>query len=111
MSGTRLSGRRKLVGVKDHLDVDHRPGVYLFYKTWDGPPRYVGRSGASLYGRIRGRGYTYYQFKHCRSDYDAYKWECRYWHLYEDSLVNSRANGGRHPAHPQGTFHYCPVCD
>jgi hypothetical protein len=92
-------------------DVYDTPGVYILHRRIDGSPRYVGRSGSRVYARLRGREYTYYQFKPCRSDYDAYKWECRYWHKYNDTLDNGWANGGNHPAGPAGSNHRCPVCE
>jgi hypothetical protein len=111
MKGTRLSGRRRVDEVSWHYDVSDEPGVYVFFQTYNGPPRYVGRSGSRLFSRIRSREYIYYAFKCCRSDYDAYKWECIYWHNHQDTLDNSSLNGGNHPARPRGSNHRCPVCE
>ena len=36
--------RRPLRDISWDWDMDRLPGVYLFYKTLIGPPRYVGRS-------------------------------------------------------------------
>jgi hypothetical protein len=109
VKGTRLTGRRRVDEIYWH-DVYDTPGVYVLYKTINGPPKYVGRSGSRVYSRLRGREYTYYQFKPCWSDYDAYKWECRYWHNHQETLDNARRNAGHHPACPRGVAHYCPVC-
>ena len=115
MQGTRLSGRRRMDEIYEHADVNDGPGVYVFYQTCDGPPRYVGRT-INLRQRLRhsnrgfrDRGYTYYAFKQCSSDYDAFKWECRYWHEHQEDLDNVNSNGGNHPARPGN--HRCPVCD
>lgn len=110
MPCTRLSGMRYLDEVYFHEDVDHEPGVYIFYKTNTAPPRYVGRADTSLYNRIRERNYRYYKCKHCDTDIDAYHWECKYWHDYQDTIDNSYAKGGNHPAKPTGIDTYCRIC-
>lgn len=107
MSYNRLSGFRYIDEIRDHYDVFDRPGAYVFYKTVTGPPRYVGRSDFNLYKRIRGRDweYLYYRFKHCRNDYSAYRWECKYYHRFYYDLRNKI-----HPRKPTGSSIQCPVC-
>ena len=111
MSGNKLSGMRRVDEVYFHKDVDHEAGVYIFYRTQNGPPRYVGRADTSLYRRIRGRDYLYYKYKHCKTEVAAYRWECKYWHRYQNSIENSYNNSGNHPAKPVGKNVTCPECD
>ncbi len=110
MSTNRLSGMRYRDEVYFHEDVGSHPGAYVFYKTISGPPRYVGRSDGNLYGRIRGRYYKYYRYRYCKTDKTAYYWECRYWHRYQDTIDNSFANGGNHPAKPAYLDAVCHKC-
>jgi hypothetical protein len=105
-----LRGKRHLDEVVFHRDVAHEPGVYIFYRTFNGPERYVGRTDTSLFNRIRGRNYRYYKYKHCDSDIEAYDWECKYWHDFQDTIDNSFINGGNHPAKPVDTNIYCTEC-
>ena len=104
MARDRLSRYRRIDEINWH-PVEHEPGVYLFYRSIDGPVRYVGRSDASLYNRIRGREYLYYRYKHCPDHEDAYYWECQYYHRYADTIENRN-----HPAKPWYSNITCPVC-
>lgn len=105
MARERLSGLRRI----DELswqDVEDEPGVYLFYKTINGPCRYVGRADTSLRRRIAGRQYTYYRYKHTDDEVEAYYWECVYFHRFGDTIDNKN-----HPARPLGEYSLeCPVC-
>ncbi|MFA5032890.1 MAG: hypothetical protein WC614_07715 [bacterium] len=113
MSYNRLSRLNFLDMIYWDENVVDIPGVYIFYKTKSGPPRYVGRADTNLYRRMKGRHweYKYYRFKHCETEQDAYHWECIYWHKYQDTIDNSRQNGGNHPANPKWKNIYCPICD
>lgn len=82
------------------------PGVYLFYSTYTGPPRYVGRSDTDLARRMQNRGFQYYRFKHCYSPAEAYRWECLYWHQHWPTIIYN----SNHPARPAGLDTACPVC-
>ena len=107
MARGKLSGLRRIDQIIWH-GVGHEPGVYLFYKTQNGPCRYVGRSDTSLRNRIAGRDYRYYQYKHTDDDIEAYNWECKYFHKFEGTLDNRN-----HPAKPSNLWYYdlrCPVC-
>ena len=108
MAEHRLSRRRRVDEIF-WSDVNNRPGVYLFFKTINGPPRSVGRSDTDLYRRVSGRPYRYYQYKHTNDDIDAYEWECEYYHRYFKSIKNENIN---HPAKPSGLKGsvVCPVC-
>lgn len=108
---TESEGRWRL-GRVWHIDdlvydvrLGREPGVYLFYRTYVGPPRYVGRSDTDLHRRMRNRPYVYYQFKPCASPADAYRWECLYYHRYYDTLDNRI-----HPARPAAERAICPIC-
>ncbi|KAF5424776.1 MAG: hypothetical protein C5S44_01090 [Candidatus Methanocomedens sp.] len=105
MANSRLSRLRRVDELYDHEDVINGPGVYLFYKTYNGPVRYVGRSDSNLYSRIRGRNYTYYKFKHIRSPKKAYEWECHYYHKFYDTIENMN-----HPACPPSSGLCCHMC-
>ncbi len=111
MTGYRkLSPRRRIDEIHNHNDVRCEPGVYILYKTIDGPPRYVGRSDSNIIERLEKHDdYVYYQYKNCSIE-DAYYWECRYWHKYQDDLDNSIKNGGIHPDEPDGIDIPCHVC-
>ena len=107
MARYRLSGLRRVDAIYWH-DVRNVPGVYLFYMTKGGPVRYVGRSDRNLYGRINGRSYRYYKYKHTGSDIEAYDWECKYLHDHWDTIDNIN-----HPATPRGLKNRiaCEFCD
>ena len=105
MAWDRLSSYHRVDEIYDH-DVEDEPRVYQFFKTISGPVRYVGRSGSSLYNRIRGREYVYYRYKHCYDDEEAYYWECEYYHRYEDTIDN-----WNHPAKPSYSNSQCHICD
>ena len=123
---TRLGAIRRLDEIDDHYGagiIGDYPGVYVFYQQqYEGRPplpRYVGRSGSSVYRRIRGRfrthrdgGYTYYSFKPCNGDYAAYKWECRYYHRHKRRQDGGTLDNINHPAMPSDSSvnHYCPIC-
>jgi excinuclease UvrABC nuclease subunit len=94
MAWGKLSGLRRIDEIYWH-DVENEPGVYLFYRTINGPPRYVGRSDTSLRNRISRRDYLYYKYKHCQNVAEAYHWECEYFHIFETTIENLN-----HPAKP-----------
>ncbi len=108
-----LSVIRKLLDVSYDKRIKDSPGVYVLFRTIDGPERYVGRSDTSLRNRLithrNNNNYKYYRFKNC-SLKDTYIWECKYWHKFQDTIDNSQANGGSHPAAPNGKNWYCPIC-
>ena len=107
-----LKGQRILSDIYIDFEVLREPGVYILYKTKTGPPRYVGRSDGSLYERLKqhlNEPYKYYRFKQCTTKKDAFEWECKYWHKFQDSIDNSEVNWGNHPARPKNTSYYCPV--
>jgi hypothetical protein len=108
-----ISGKRELYDVNYDNDVKNRKGVYILYKTISGPPRYVGRSDTGLKTRLNDHNsegkYKYYSFKNC-SLKDAYIWECRYWHKYQNTIDNSLLKGGKHPATPTDKNWGCPIC-
>ena len=110
---SNLSGLKKLLEVSTNYRLEDRPGVYLLYKSVNGPVRYVGRSDTSLRSRLKwhrtNNEYKYYRFKHC-SLKEAYEWECKYWHKYKDTIDNSSDKYGIHPASPNGKYWTCPVC-
>lgn len=110
MPNFKLGGLRRIDELIDDDTIQHQPGVYLLYRTYDGPVRYVGRSDNSLINRIYGREYVYYQYKHCSSPTQAYYWECRYWHEYQDTIENSAYNRGKHPSRPEGSNRRCRYC-
>ena len=111
---SRLKGPRKLSNIGDDFDMLYEPGVYILYLTISGPPRYVGRSYNSLYERLRiylNIGYyKFYKFNQCTSVKDAFTWECKIWHKYQESIDNSYRNWGIHPVRPNNTNLRCPVC-
>ena len=102
---SNLSGIRKLSDVSYDDSIKNRPGVYILFRTMNGPERYVGRSDTSLKNRLithkSKNDYKYYRFKNC-SLKEVYEWECKYWHKYQDTIDNSYSNGGSHPAAPNG---------
>lgn len=105
MAWDRLSGLHRIDEIIWE-DIEDEPGVYLFYKTWDGPCRYVGRSDTNLRRRIAGRPYKYFRYKHTSDEIEAYSWECQYYHRYIDTIDNIN-----HPGKPWGyTGLECPVC-
>lgn len=106
MARARISGLRKIDDIR-WSDVEDEPGVYLFYRRRHGPVRYVGRSDTSLYRRISGRPFTYYRYKHCDNDVEAYKWECTYYHRHYVEIGRHNQN---HPAKPKG-LKYAIKCD
>jgi hypothetical protein len=108
MADIRLSRLHRIDEIGD--EIRHSPGVYLFYETNGGPVRYVGRSDSSLLNRIANRDYRYFKCKHCSSAIQAYIEECDYWHKHQNTIDNSAANGGNHPARSEGSNRKCPVC-
>ena len=107
----RLSGMKHFIEIIDDLKVDHGAGVYILYLTRNGPPRYVGRSDKSLYNRLKDeKDFKYYRIKQCRNKIEAYKWECKYWHKYQNSIENSYKRRRNHPAKPARLNVRCPVC-
>lgn len=105
MAWDRLSGLHRI----DELvwdNIEDEPGVYLFYRTINGPCRYVGRSDTSLRQRIARRPYKYFQYKHTYDEGDAYYWECEYFHRYRTTIENVN-----HPAKPWGYSDIeCHIC-
>ena len=100
-----LSGLHRIDELYDQ-PVEDEPGVYLFYKTLNGPVRYVGRADTKLRRRIAYRGYTYFRYKHIYDETEAYHWECVYFHRFEDTIENIN-----HPARPWGYDELeCPCC-
>ncbi len=102
----RLKEVRRLRQLEQHIDVEDKPGVYLFLNAMNGLVLYVGRSDKSLRRRIKNRGYTYYTFIHCDTVHEAYGLECRLFHEY------CPLNNKIHPATPKGfnLVSPCPVC-
>lgn len=105
MAWDRLSGLHRIDELYEE-SVEDEPGVYLFYRTREGPVRYVGRADTSLRRRIAGRPYTYFRYKHADDEVEAYYWECRYFHQFRDTIENER-----HPRKPDGYYDLeCPIC-
>ncbi len=82
-------------------------GVYILSK--DGKkPYYVGRSDNNLKVRIlqsaKERKCSYFWAKETSSPMQAYKLECKYYHKYEEIVVNEI-----HPDVPDGTNWRCPI--
>jgi hypothetical protein len=82
-------------------------GVYILSKTGK-KPHYVGRSDNDLKGRIlrsvKEKRCSYFWAQETSSPMQAYKLECKYYHKYEEIVVNEI-----HPDVPDGTNWRCPV--
>jgi hypothetical protein len=68
----KYSEVRRLDQLKEHTNVEDKPGIYLFLSGINAPVLYVGRSDKSLRRRIKNRGYPYYIFIHCDTVHEAY---------------------------------------
>lgn len=70
---------------------------------------YFGRSDSDLQQRLlthAGKGwYDHFTFEVTNTIGEAYRLECRDWHLHGDRLRNHI-----HPARPDGTKKRCPYC-
>lgn len=105
MAWYRLSGLHSIDKL-NWKNIENKPGVYLFYRVWNGPCSYIGRSGSNLRQQITGHPYNYFRYKHTYSEKGAYYWECEYYHRYIDTIDNIN-----HPAKPPGyPDSKCHVC-
>ena len=82
-------------------------GVYILSKNGK-HPHYVGRSDNDLKSRIlrsvEERSCKYFWAKEATSPRNAYLMECKYYHKYEEIIVNEI-----HPDVPDGTYWRCPI--
>ncbi len=103
----RLGRIRPMRELRNDNAIMNSPGVYIYYRSIDGHPRYIGRSDNDLRSRIsHGENeYRYYQYCHCDTAIDAYKKECKLWHEHRNYLDNRN-----HPDKPEDYTGNCPVC-
>ncbi len=98
-------------GVREEVS-DGTPGFYRLGVLVNGDfhTAYFGRSDTCLQRRLcqwaQLGWYPHFVATVTETVEEAYRLECRDWHLHGDDTVNQR-----HPAAPDGTTHHCEYCD
>lgn len=104
-----MKGPHSLTKSNVYRVVDGRKnGVYKLYRSWRGPPRYVGRSQKQrLEERLRehvDEEYRYFEYEYHSCAAGAYKREASIWHFFRSQLDNKE-----HPKRPHERV-VCPSC-
>lgn len=102
-----------LLDEKNIDDVaNEKPGVYVLGNNLSAfglIVKYVGRSDESLNKRLRDwiGHYKYFTGEYADNGVDAYKKECKYFHLYGGF---EKLDNEVHPDKPEGYNIGCPIC-
>lgn len=99
------------VVIKDVVK-PNEPGVYALGHDDNGfKIGYVGRSDQCLQSRLATHNhlyqFDYFIFKYASSIYEAYYYECQFWHACNDTEIANII----HPASPSNSALSCPYCN